>query len=287
MAGIRGVPIQFDPIFKKVFDPDIHPERLEDLISSVLGEKIKIDHVLPNNGNQLVDQGTFVIMDVVAMLEDGSMIDAEMQKIGYLFPAQRTSCYMSDMVMRQYNRVRAERGKHFKYSDIKKTYMFIILVNSGSEFKSVPGKYIHRRIETYDSGINLPKTEVITYVTLDTFLKSRQNISDRMDAWLTFLSKEDEASIVELVNKYPDFLPLYQEIREFRRKPEAVLNMFSEALYILDKNTERFMVDELKNEVEKKDQQLLEKDQTIAEQGKMLADQKSEIERLKKALSEK
>ncbi len=279
MAGIRGIPIQFDPVFKKVFDPDIHPERLEDLISSVLGEKIKIDHVLPNSGNQLVDQGTFVVMDVVAMLEDGSLINAEMQKIGYQFPAQRTSCYMSDLIMRQYNRVHAERGKHFKYSDIKKTYMFIILVNSSSEFKSVPGKYIHRRIETYDSGISLPKTEVITYVTLDTFLESGQNISNRTDAWLTFLSKEDESSIVELVNKYPDFLPLYQEIREFRRKPEEVLNMFSEALYILDKNTERFMVDELKNEVDEKDRQLRDKDQIIAEKD-------AEIERLKQALKE-
>ena len=133
----------------------------------------------------------------------------------------------------------------------------------------------------------------ITYVTLDTFLDNSQNISNRTDAWLTFLSKDDEASIVDLVNKYPDFLPLFQEIREFRHKPEEVLNMFSEALYILDRNTERFMVDELKNEIEEKDRLLEEKDQaisakdqTIAEKDKLLADQMAEIERLRQGLKE-
>ena len=55
--------------------------------------------------------------------------------------------------------------------------------------------------------------------------------------------------------------------------------MLSEALYILDKNTERFMVDELKNEVDEKDRQLRDKDQIIAEKD-------AEIERLKQALKE-
>ena len=36
--------------------------------------------------------------------------------------------------------------------------------------------------------------------------------------------------------------------------------MFSEALYILDKNTERFMVDELKNEVDGLKGEVEEKD---------------------------
>ena len=114
-------------------------------------------------------------------------------------------------------------------------------------------------------------------MTLDTFLKSVHNISNKADAWLTFLSKEDEASIVELVNKYPDFLPMYQEIQEFRRKPEEVLNMFSEALYIMDRNTERFMVDELKSEVA----EITKEVDTLKQENEALINENA---RLKKAL---
>ena len=294
LTGERGIPIQFDAVFKQIFDPEIHPERLENLVSTVYGEKIKIKRVLPNTGIQLIDHGTFVIMDVIAELVDGSFINVEMQKIGYCFPAQRTSCYLSDMIMRQYNRVRAEKGKHFNYSDIQKTYMFIIIAKSDPIFWSVPDRYIHRKMETYDSGIMLPETEKVVYVTLDTFLTNTHNISNKAEAWLTFLSKDDAESVVELVNKYPEFLELYREIREFRKRPEEVLGMWSEALYILDKNTERFMVDELKEQVAMKDrelaakdEELASKDETISRQVLDLAEKDARIAELEANLSAK
>lgn len=278
LTGEQGIPIQFDAVFKQIFDPEIHPERLEDLTETVFGEKIKIKRVLPNTGIQLIDHGTFVVMDVVAELVDGSYINVEMQKLGYRFPSQRTSCYLSDMVMRQYNRVRAEKGKHFNYSDIQKTYMFIIVAESDPVFWSVPGQYIHRKMEYYDSGITLPETEKVAYVTLDTFCNTPHNIDSKADAWLTFLSKEDAESIIELVNKYPEFLKLYQEIREFRKRPEEVLGMWSEALHILDKNTERFMVDELKEQVAEKDQLLEQKDRQLEQKDQQLEQKDQQLE---------
>ena len=57
-TGESSLDIQMDPFFKKIMDPQIHPERLESLISSVLGEEIKIDHILPNEGIRLNDKGS-------------------------------------------------------------------------------------------------------------------------------------------------------------------------------------------------------------------------------------
>ena len=45
------------------------------------------------------------------------------------------------------------------------------------------------------------------------------------------------------------FLPIYQEIAEFVREPEELMYTFSEALYIMDHNTERLMVSELQDTV--------------------------------------
>ena len=71
------------------------------------------------------------------------------------------------------------------------------------------------------------------------------------DAWLTFLDSEDINEISELVRNFPMFLPIYKEIAEFAQRPEELINMFSEALSIMDRNMERLMVEEMCEKLEK------------------------------------
>ena len=97
---------------------------------------------------------------------------------------------------------------------------------------------------------------------------------------MIFLSRSDMNSIVQLVNKFPQFLPLYEEIAEFRRKPEEVISMFSETLYIMDRNMERLMVDELREEVEAKDRELVSKEQELASKNQEIEDLKAQLEAL-------
>ena len=42
LCGTATLPLTYDPFFKKLFNPDIYPERLENFISSVLKKKVKI-----------------------------------------------------------------------------------------------------------------------------------------------------------------------------------------------------------------------------------------------------
>ena len=91
IEGNRGIRITYDPIFRKIFDPDACPERLEDMLSSILKQKVSILKLLPNEGIQLSEEGSFVIMDIIVQLEDGSIITIEMQKIGYDFPSASLS----------------------------------------------------------------------------------------------------------------------------------------------------------------------------------------------------
>ena len=107
VQGNKGLPILYDGFYKYVLDPERHPERLESFLSELFGQPVKIEQVLTKEGTQLSEYGTLVVMDIVVRLSDGSIVDVEMQKHGYLFTGERSSCYMSDMIMRQYNRVRA------------------------------------------------------------------------------------------------------------------------------------------------------------------------------------
>lgn len=54
----------------------------------------------------------------------------------------------------------------------------------------------------------------------------------------------------ELIQKYPAFADIYQEIFELRTKPEELIYMFSKVLLEGDRNMERFMIDELRQEIE-------------------------------------
>lgn len=47
-TGVRGVKLLYDSFFKEIMDPDAKPERLEELLSLILGHEVKILKVLPN-----------------------------------------------------------------------------------------------------------------------------------------------------------------------------------------------------------------------------------------------
>ena len=55
MSGVKTLPLTYDPFFKKMFAPEIHSERLSDFISSILGQKVKVKCMLPNE-NRIVNE---------------------------------------------------------------------------------------------------------------------------------------------------------------------------------------------------------------------------------------
>lgn len=46
-CGKKTLPLTYDPFFKRIFHPDIHPDRLSRLISSLLGVVVKVKGILP------------------------------------------------------------------------------------------------------------------------------------------------------------------------------------------------------------------------------------------------
>ncbi|MBD5546439.1 MAG: hypothetical protein HDQ97_03455 [Lachnospiraceae bacterium] len=253
--GKHGLKVTYDPVFQRVFHPVKHPERLESFLSSFLGKKIRIIDILPRQGTQMVEKGSFVILDALVQLDDCSYANVEMQKIGYKFPLARTDCYVSDIIMRQYEWKRAQLGKEFDFQKLQKVYCIILMEQSSSEFHTAKGSYIHKRSSSFNTGIfrDNPGLHEEFFICLDIFRSNTHNItkySTVLDAWLTFFSTTELGAIRELIERFPMFLPIYQEITEFVREPEELMHMFTEALYIMDRNTERLMVSELQDEVD-------------------------------------
>ena len=137
---------------------------------------------------KIADEVSLVITDIVVELEDHSIANIEIQKVGYLFPGQRCACYSADMLLRQYKRVRSEKKK-FKYSDIKDVYTIVIYEKSPEQFKKFPEDYLHTFYYISDTGLEMNLLQKFYFVPLDIFQKNLQNkgIKSKLYAWLTFL----------------------------------------------------------------------------------------------------
>ena len=282
--GKKTLPLLYDPFFKRIFHPDLHPERLSRLVSSLLGINVRIIRILPNEDSML-DGESILIMDLLGELEDGSLINIEIQKQAYAFPAERISCYSSDLVMRQYARVRGSMGNTFTYRDIKKVYIIVIYEKSTAAFHKLPNTYIHYGKTTFDSGLAMELLQEYCLIALDVF-REFPYAKDRSEqtAWLSLLATETPDEAEALAAKYPWLLEIYQEIATLRQNPEEVLGMFSEALRMLDQNTMKYMIDEMKQEIDEQKVALAEKDAALAEKDTALAQKDAEIAALKKCL---
>mgnify|MGYP000034302655 CR=1 FL=1 len=171
----------------------------------MIGQQVHIKEVLPNDGTRISDESTLVIMDMVVELEDGSVVNLEVQKIGYKFPGARSACYSADLLLRQYKKVRSKKGKKFNYTDVKDVYTIVLFEKSPTEFYEFPDTYIHYFEQHSNTGIqlNLCKKYFI-YFLLTYFLKiPSKNIGiqleTRRDAWLAFMGSDDPDIILKVI----------------------------------------------------------------------------------------
>lgn len=289
MMGVRGVKMTYDPFFKHIFNPEVYPERLSDLLSLIVGKPLKVKRELPKEHSRITEKGSLMIMDILVEFENGELGNVEIQKIGYLFPGQRATCYSSDMVMRQYERVKSEKGDKFAYSDLKNVYTIIFMEESSNEFKECPNDYIHRGSVTFDTDLQMKMLQEYYYLPIDIFRSIMDNISDKgalseLEAWIYFIGSDRPEDMEKVIRTYPKFAKMYEEINKFRKDPKEAVGMFSEALRIMDENTVKLMIEQQKEEIKAQAEIIQQKDAELARVIEENARQKEELEKYRKML---
>lgn len=324
LKGKRSLPLLYDPFFKKIFNPVERGDRLSELVSCLLGQKVTVLEVFPNEDSQFL--GVMIIMDMVVMMADGSIANIEIQKISYDFPAERISCYSADLVLRQYKmitgknqEIKHEASMHGSskpsYKDMRKVHTIILFEDSNKSLISDMDKalYFHVGKTRFNTGVKIELLQDFVLVSLDTFRKYRYSdiregrteitdydydssqyndelVSEKMKRdrlkFLSLFVVETPQEIDRLIEIFPDLESVRQDINEYLERPGEVLSMFSEALRILDRNTAELMVDRMKDEMEALQ---VQKDELKAqnEELKSSSEEKdAEIARLKKLLEE-
>ncbi len=293
-TGAKGVKMLYDFCVKSILDPEVYPQRIEELISLLLGKKVKLLKVLPTDNTRISNETSLLIMDFLVQLEDNSIINVEIQKVGYAFPGQRSACYSADLLLRQYRQVRNQSPEtSFSYKKISNVYTIVFFEKSTSEFHKYPNKYIHKFQQKSNTGLKLNLLQNFIFVALDIYKENHQNkaIKKRLDGWLTFLSSDNPEDIIALIEKYPNFKSMYAQIYEICQNIEKVMEMFSKELYELDRNTVQYMIDELQEENRRwkeENKRWKEKGRYWSEENKRQLEEnqhlKAEIEHLKKEM---
>ena len=248
-SGARGVKMLYDVFFKEIFNAEYAPERLIDFLNVLLDLNIRSVTVLPTDSTRLADETSLVIADIVAELDDGRLTNIEVQKIGYEFPGPRSSWYSADLLLRQYKRARSTMKKEFTYKALRPVYTIVIYEKSPREFRAFPNTYVHHFRMVSDSGITLELLQNIVYVPIDIFLRKLHDkgVGNDLDAWFAFLGSDDPQVIAGLLQHYPKFRPIYEQIYTHCLNMEDIMFQFSEELRILDRNTAHYMIDELED----------------------------------------
>lgn len=265
IKGQKGLKITYNAFFQKIMSPLTHPHRLEDFLSAIMNDEVRIERILPREGLPMTDEAGIIIMDILLQLSNGSRVNIEMQKLGLYFPGERSCCYTADAIMRQYSELKSKLKKNFSYNAMKPFFLIVLMEHSSAPFKKAAPHYIHTEQISYDSGVRINTLSRIKYISLDTFKDSVHNIDNKLQAWLTFFSSDEPADILRLINAYPEFCELYQEIAEFRTKPEELIYMYSEALAIADRNAIRLMIDDMQQELADLAEQVKIKNAELAE----------------------
>jgi predicted transposase/invertase (TIGR01784 family) len=282
-TGKNMTALTYDKIFKKIFNFEQHPDRLKHFLSAVLGFEVEVLQILPVESEQMNEYGSVLVMDILVKTIDGTIINVEMQRIPYTFNGKRVSCYLSDLVMRQYNQVKAmvkeDPTLTFTYEMMKPVYCLIFFDKSSAKMKELPHSWEDVGQLQFDSGLKEEFLEHIHYIELDKFRENVQTISNEKERWVSLLSADTPEKVQEVAASSVEMFEIIAEVAEYTMDAGEVMNMYSEALRILDRNTEKYMMDEAMKQLEEKDKTIEEQGKALEEQGRALEEKDKDLEK--------
>ncbi|MFR2712355.1 MAG: hypothetical protein ACLTBP_12535, partial [Frisingicoccus sp.] len=107
-----------------------------------------------------------------------------------------------------------------------------------------------------------------------------------LEAWLTFFCRDEPEMILRLIEQYPEFKALYEDVYELCRNVEGVMEIFSKELLEMDRNTVKLMIDEMQEEIQRKEQAIQAQAQAIREKDAALKQKDIELESFVQRIAE-
>ena len=91
---------------------------------------------------------------------------------------------------------------------------------------------------------------------------------------------------MKLIEAFPEFKPLYDDVYQICRNTEKVMEMFSKELQELDRNTVQYMIDEMQDTIDLQKKTIDTQQDTIDSQKGMIDAQRLKLTKIEQELLE-
>ena len=237
-------PLYADAIAKRIFNPDVHADRLNFLMRNIA--KDPSIEVASGAGNESFKQSLHaksMISDIPSWLRDGRAGNVEIQKVKQDFIFTRVELYASDMLLLQYSVTEGRAKSELDYLNVKEAILIVLMVESPKAFKEFDEKcekYIHRFTEMKaDTGLSYPTKAKMIYVQLDKCLEQyRRNFSgetedgkpDVLQLWLSMIADVNDEK-VKLASEEDETLVSIRKEAFYMAQDKEVQNMLIQERY--------------------------------------------------------
>ncbi len=174
LDGTRIAPLTSDTMAKKIFSPELHPDRFNFIIRHVMNDKrlsvagsAKDELPIESSGAKRT------VTDISAILKDNRYADIEVQALAQEFIFNRSDIYSSRILLFQYSVPNGQSKNSIDYGNTPGVIMIVLMRDRPKEFKEFKSNhYIHRITKAVaDSGMTFKMLRQTAFVQLDKALE--------------------------------------------------------------------------------------------------------------------
>jgi len=214
----RKITPKSDIIFKNIFGKEENVKLLESLLESILGEKVDVISTIKSKELDIKNIKDKVgVLDVQAILKDGTIVNIEMQNQEYEEYSKRVLFYVSKLISGQIK-------KKEKYKEIKDVISINILNYEIPWIKDYVSKYEINSVNEKNEKINgltiyfiqLPRFEKERKL-LEKNIKYEDIVKSKLDEWCVYFSYKNREVLKMVQVKNMDIeeaVKLYGELQE-------------------------------------------------------------------------
>ena len=186
----KKIVMKNDIMFKAFFSRN--QKYLKSFLSSILDEDIKIKKVIHDARlEQLTKEMKYGILDLDIELENGELVNVEMQLKNYRNIEERTTFYASKKIVEQLE----PKGK---YEDVKRVIVIAILDYILTDLP----EYITETVRVAKNHKEYELNNVVKYyyIELEKFRNENPNMKEEKNQWLAFIDME-RGDLLEMAKK--------------------------------------------------------------------------------------
>lgn len=241
-AGLRLPDMTADLPFKRIYDAEVHPERISYLLQLIFGEEFTVSGSVREEmlGTSIYSKKS--ILDVLARLSNQGIADVEMQVVAQEFIVQRSELYAADMIVMQYSARKNQLKSEITYLDVPVSYIVILMKESPKIFANNP-HFIHHKVEQTDTGVNLPTLSKIAYVELDKCLEQMKTgkcseENRELCQLLAFMADVNSDYANDIARNNSEYSVIQDELKNLIKSREELIVMLADKYEEIIRNSE-------------------------------------------------